>query len=321
MARPTQGDPGLKTWLKRLAQLAATVGVTWFILDSVGFDTAALRDAGVAGWRPNVLVLAGATVLLLGAYVASAAIWGRIVVDLGGPRLTSLDSVAVFMVANLGRYVPGKVWQIAGLVAMAKGKGVPGVVATGAAVLGHGIALVAATLIGLAVLLDIPGPLRPWGFAAAAGAVALVVLIAIPSTFRSGVGLWFRMTRTEAPEALESLHGLRWLSMYLLNWLAYALSFWLLVVSFQADAPLVPIATAYAAAYVLGYLMMFAPAGVGVREGVLIVFLTPHLGVGPAGAIAVIARVWTTVVEVVPAAALWMRSVSGQPAGEAASSE
>ncbi len=39
---------------------------------------------------------------------------------------------------------------------------------------------------------------------------------------------------------------------------------------------------AYPAAYVLGYVAIFAPAGIGIREGFLIAFLDPILGAGAA---------------------------------------
>ena len=93
------------------------------------------------------------------------------------------------------------------------------------------------------------------------------------------------------------------------------------MISFGVSAEIVPVASAFAAAYVAGYLFIPAPAGVGIREGMLIVFLTPHLGVGVAGALAVIARIWTTVVELVPAALFWVRHVAAGGAGEVASHE
>ena len=52
--------------------------------------------------------------------------------------------------------------------------------------------------------------------------------------------------------------------------------------------------------------MVLAPAGLGPREGFLIIFLTPHLSAAPAGVLAIVARVWTTLVEVVPAGIFWL---------------
>jgi uncharacterized membrane protein YbhN (UPF0104 family) len=100
---------------------------------------------------------------------------------------------------------------------------------------------------------------------------------------------------------------LRWLALYTVNWIVYALAFWVFVLSFGRGGAMLEVAPAFAAAYVAGYLMIFAPAGVGVREGFLTVFLSPVFGHGSAAALAVLARLWTTSLEVVPAAGLWAR--------------
>lgn len=285
--------------------------MTWFVLDRVGLELEALGALDPAVWVPDPVLLVVASLLLLAGYLWSAALWGMIVSDLGGPRLPATEAVRLFMIANLGRYVPGKLWQIAGLAVLARGRGVSAPTATGAAVLGQGIALAAATMVGLGALVDAGPSVRRWGLAAAGAVVVGVALSAVPAVSRRLAALWFRVARREAPEGLSSVHGLRWLFLYGLNWVLYAFSFWVLVRSLGLSGEVVPVASAFAAAYVLGYLMIFAPAGIGVREGFLVAFLTPHLGVAPSGAVAVIARVWTTLVEVVPAAAFWARHVAG----------
>jgi uncharacterized membrane protein YbhN (UPF0104 family) len=68
---------------------------------------------------------------------------------------------------------------------------------------------------------------------------------------------------------------------------------------------------AFAAAYVAGYIAVFAPAGAGIREGILVVLLQPIMAREAAVVLAVIARLWTTVLELVPAGLLvlvWRRS-------------
>jgi hypothetical protein len=59
-------------------------------------------------------------------------------------------------------------------------------------------------------------------------------------------------------------------------------------------------AAIFPAAYLLGYVAVFAPAGLGIREGFLILFLNPILGTG-SGVVAVSARLWTTLMELLPA--------------------
>jgi hypothetical protein len=309
--------------LARALQLALTVVVTWFILDRVGLGLAELADVDRAAWVPDPLLLVASSVLLLAAYFASAAIWGRIVHDMGGPRLGVRDSVPIFMIANLGRYLPGKVWQVAGLAALARRQGVPAATAAAAAVLGQGIALVAAAAVGMGALLGGPESYRRWGLVGAALVVATIALLAVPAVFARLAGIWLRVTRTEHVGNIGVLHGLRWLALYTLNWTLYAVAFWVLSRSMGLEGALLPVASAFAAAYVLGYAMVFAPAGLGPREGFMIVFLTPHLGAAPAGMIAVVSRLWTTGVELIPAGIFWVGWLHGrQSAGpDAAESE
>jgi hypothetical protein len=306
VAGSSHEEGALKRWLLLGGQLLLTVVVTWLIVDRVGLSLGELREVDRGTWLPSPLMFTAASILLSIGYFLSAATWGRIVHELGGPRLPMGDAVRMFMIANLGRYLPGKVWQIAGLAVLAKGRGVPPATAAGAAVIGQGIAVVAAAAIGLGALLAGPEAYRPWGIVGLALIVAIAALLAVPRVFRALVAGWFRLTRTTARPEVDGVHALRWLALYTLNWAVYAFSFWVMAESLAFGGALVPVASAFAAAYVLGYAMVFAPAGLGPREGFLIVFLTPHIGAAQSGVVAIVARVWTTLVEVVPAGFFWL---------------
>ena len=293
----------------RLVQVALTVAVTWFILDRVGIDLAALQGQDLGAWRPNLFTLTASCLVLLSGYLVSAALWGRIVRDLGGPALPPRTSMRLFLVANLGRYVPGKIWQIAGLAYLAKREGVSGGIATGAAVVGQGVAILAASLLGAGTLF---GPEELWrslGWMGLAGGIAIAVavtgLVAVPSFFWRAVGLWCRVTRTDPPEGRPRRGrraGVRWLALYVGNWSLYTVAFWLLYLSFGEWKAFMQVGPAFALAYVAGYAAVFAPAGAGIREGFLVLLLRPVMGEEEALVFALIARVWATVVELLPAA-------------------
>jgi uncharacterized membrane protein YbhN (UPF0104 family) len=242
--------------------------------------------------------------------------------DLGGPSLPLWISVRVFMVANLGRYVPGKVWQIAGLAYLAKREGVQASVATGAAILGQGIAILAATLVAMGTLFGGNQFWREIGWmglvAGISVSVSIVAVVVIPPVFRRVVAFWFRLTRTDPPDnGLGSGNaGLRWLVLYVVNWGIYATAFWLLYLSFWEWRTFLQVGPAFAAAYVGGYIAVFAPAGAGVREGILVILLQPIMAREAAVILAVIARLWTTAVELVPAALLAVSSRRSQGTGE-----
>jgi hypothetical protein len=125
----------------------------------------------------------------------------------------------------------------------------------------------------------------------------------VPAAQRLGLRLAFKLggKGEQAPE-LDGWFGARWLALYLPVWLGYGVAFGLLWASFPAlPAVFWPGAIgALAAAYFAGYAALFAPAGVGVREGALAVLLAPWAGAAAATVLAVIARIWMTVGELVP---------------------
>ncbi len=314
----------MKEFGLRLLQVGLTVVVTWFIFDRIGVDLAQLGTLNTAEWRPRPALFLASCVVLIVGYLWSASMWGRLVRDLGGPRLPVLTSVRVFMVANLGRYVPGKVWQIAGLAYLARREGVQASVATGAAILGQGIALLGATLVGIGVLFGANGFwLQIGGVGQVAGigvVLAIIAAVVIPGVFRRIVAFWFRLTRTDPlSEGLGPGNaGLRWLALYVVNWGIYATAFWLLYLSFGEWRTVLQVGPAFAAAYVAGYIAIFAPAGAGIREGVLVVLLQPIMAREAAVVLAVIARLWTTALELIPAALLALRWPASSESGESA---
>lgn len=247
--------------------------------------------------------------MLLAGFFVTGWLWGRIVEGLGGPRLPPGVAIRLFMIANLGRYVPGKVWQIAGLAALARTRDVPGTTAAAAAILGQGIALASATFVGLGAVWSLADG-AGWRWAVPAGLAAGVVLGLLPPVFDALADLWFRFAKTPRPTHLSPAHAFEWLIVGLASWIVYAMAFWMLVRGLGLETALLPTASAFAAAYVLGYVMVFAPAGIGVREGFLVALLSPQVGAAAAGAVAVIARLWTTLIEVLPAAVFWTRHLA-----------
>jgi len=301
--------------LRLLLQVILTVAVTWFIMDRVGADLGRLATLDVGGWEFRWHWLLLSIPVLASGYILSAALWGRMVSELGGPRIPTGRAARLFLVANLGRYVPGKVLQLAGLTVLAAREGVRPATAAVAAVLGQVVALLGATLVGLGALFAPTSGVRTWGWIGLVGVVGFLALGSLPAARRLLATLWRRFTRedgTEAPPALsDPTFVWRWTALYTINWALYATGFWLLFIGLAGWATFLQAGAAFAAAYVGGYLAIFAPAGIGVREALLTVFLAPLVTPDRALALAIIARLWTTAVEVIPALALSPRVLAG----------
>jgi hypothetical protein len=240
-----------------------------------------------AGW----LGLAALAVFLTYAWYIEA--WRRLLAG-WAQRIGFRAAARVWALANLGRYVPGKIWSVTGLVVLAQRAGVrpsaaaASAVAFQALVLGTGVAVVAGAT-----------PQATSALRLAAG-----LLVALASL---GVLVWGptarlvgRVMNAEAPLAALPLSavGLSGALMFL-GWLTYGFAFWLFVRGLLPEAHL-PIATAAGAftlSYILGTLALFAPGGIGVRELVMVSLLTPSLGTGGALAASVGSRVLLTVTE------------------------
>jgi len=286
-------------WLKSAARIAVTVGVTWFILRRLGVQFDDASSISWDSWAPSWGWIGLSVLVLVLGFLASARIWSVIVADLGGPSLHLGDAGYIVFVSNLGRYIPGKVWQIAGMAWLAGDRGVPPALAAIAAVLGTGVALVAAAAVGIPALLELgTGPLF---WTVLLGLMTLITIVVIPSVFRRGLGLALRLVRSEHQVVPGNLHGLRWLCLYGVNWLIYALAFGLFAAGSGAPVSVLAAGTALAAAYVIGYVAFFAPAGAGVREAGLVALLAGTLAPTEALVLAVAGRIWITGVELIVA--------------------
>ncbi|MCJ7627647.1 MAG: flippase-like domain-containing protein [Longimicrobiales bacterium] len=305
MTEPTTRRPGLLRAGKLFFRLLLTGAVTWFILKAVGFSLEELR-----AFDPSNLVLdwglvAISFLVLLLAYLFSAALWGLMVREIGGYEVGFVSSLRVFFTANLGRYLPGKLWQIAGLAYLAKGEGVPPGPATGSAILGQAFSLAGATLVGAGVFLGSGRGASFGGVWAAAFLLVLLLGVTSPGILKAVLSLWFRLAKREIPGGfrLDHAFGVRWMGLYAIGWALQGLAFWILVRGLGFDLTLLEGVPAFPAAYVAGYVALFAPAGAGVREGVLVLVLGPGLGAG-AAVVAIVARLWTTLAELLPALVL-----------------
>jgi hypothetical protein len=108
------------------------------------------------------------------------------------------------------------------------------------------------------------------------------------------------------------------------SWLLYGTAFFLFAhgITPHATGNASSYIAVYTGSYLAGYLALFAPGGVGVREAVLVIAM-PRFGLASAADAAVIAvtsRLWLTILEIVPGLLLF-RSGSTQTARDHSAEE
>jgi hypothetical protein len=91
--------------------------------------------------------------------------------------------------------------------------------------------------------------------------------------------------------------------LYAVTWILIGVSFWMTARAFLPvkASDLAFYMGAFAAAWLVGLIAIYAPSGIGVREAVLVAILGPRIGSADALVIAVVSRAVFTVADLVPA--------------------
>jgi hypothetical protein len=231
-------------------------------------------------------------------------IWGWRAVLIGWrERLRMAEAARIWTISSLGKYIPGKVWSIAGMAMMSQEQGVSAAAATGSAVIMQLVSLAAGAIVALALtgtdLLDrlVGGYGSLAAMALAASAMLAAVALTSPSLTRR---IGFLIRRPDAVRPVDPSALAAALFANLVAWGGYGISLQLLTLGTLRGVNLSWSAAtgAFAASYVIGYLILFLPAGLGVREAVMVVLLRDSIGTPAALAIAAASRVTLTVNEI-----------------------
>jgi uncharacterized membrane protein YbhN (UPF0104 family) len=286
-------------WLKLAGWLLALV-VGAFAVRTVLHEWHVLVTQTVT-WHVRPLYLLGAILLVLANYAILIQAW-RIMLAGWQQSLPFFQSVRIWAVSGLGKYVPGKVWAVAGMAMMAQRSGVAAWAATASAVVLQALSVgTGAAVVGLAGSARLQAE-APWARVAlislmVASAAGLALLLWPPVTRRL-----LQLLRVSAPP--ERSPGARavaaGLAANLVAWISYGTSLWLLAHGLL-DVPTLSLRVAigaFAASYVAGLLALFAPGGIGVRELVFLLMLDGVVGPGIAAALAIASRLLLTLTEI-----------------------
>ena len=227
--------------------------------------------------------------------------WRALLADLGSPARPGRRPR--MFVGQLGKYVPGSVWAFLAQVELARDRAVPRYRAAAATVLAITVTLTVNLLVA-AVLLPIAAQeaaRRWWWVLAAAPLLLLFTHPRLVTWVLHGVLRRIGRVRTDVDAELDRVSGRGMAAAVgwsLLSWLPLGAHVWLLVAGVGGGWDSWAAATGgYALAWTLGLLVVFAPAGLGVREAVLVTALAPLLDAGAALVVAALSRLVMTVAD------------------------
>ena len=322
-----------KPWVKRITGLAITAAIFWWMLKPVAKNWEDVRDRVMAvSWGKFALA---AVMFALFLFTFRATTWRWILLGLG-ERLPVGAAARIWSISELARYLPGAIWQVLGRIYLVKPYGVSGTVTSASQLIELSVFLLANVLLALGCLVwygikSFEGPAERWLY----GAMVLVPVLLFLLHPRVLYALLDRLMRVlrkpPVPRRLgfPELSGLLLWSFIGLLW--QSLAIWLLV-----EEPLNlklakwwVVAGAYSLAWCAGFLAVWAPGGIGVRELVFMAAMNvalppavrerfrddPAALTGFLAFLSVLLRLWATSGEVLLTGVTYLFDHRGAPAG------
>ncbi|HDL04061.1 MAG TPA: flippase-like domain-containing protein [candidate division Zixibacteria bacterium] len=290
--------------IKQIAGWLLAAVIIYFLAKTIHNNWAELKNWD---WRIDWLDAVLAVLFLATAYITASQGW-RTILHGFGHHVKLHESFRVVYLANLGRYIPGKVWQVIGMVGLAREVNVPAKTSLASFALVQAYALPASFLLVLMLLggFDMPASLVVYSnivyiFMAVVFLLFLILFI-WPAGLDWALNKILKLFRQESISYKPSFQNrIAIFIWYIITWLLFGFSFHFFLKALIAQPPLSASFTtgAYIAAYNLGYIAIISPGGLGVREGVMTLLLAGSLGQPIAASIALIHRVLITIAEAV----------------------
>jgi hypothetical protein len=279
--------------------LASLAYVVWIFLTNVG----SFRRSELI--HVQALPLAAAACLYTCALIGTAAAW-PVLVRGSGPAPSWAKLMLVGLASQGGKYLPGNVAHYFGRAALARTYSIDWKRSAGTTIAEVSTAVIAALLVALPSIVW-----RSQGW----------VILSDRSTFFAAVAI--------LAAAIVAVFGLRSrsvgkavvvLAFYLAAFVLAGYSFFLVGVAVSNDAPSDPLTAIaiFALAWIAGFIVPGAPAGLGIREVVLLTLLTPNTGVEVGVLITGIHRLVTMGVDVaaslIASLAIWQWKIKDERA-------
>ena len=290
--------PRRKSWVRRLTYALLAAIVLYFV---GGTLLANLRRLPAGEVHVNFALLAAAVPCFLVASLLTSLTMHFVVASFGvRPGLVKVG--AAYWAASLGKYIPGKVASTTGVVALLVRLGVRLPVAIAVPFLTLAIGFLTGVAISAPLLLAgtaLGHSGRVWVWLGVAVLAAAVFLH--PRVLTTIANIFLRhMKREPIADRLKTGPMLLAALSVAVRGMTVGLGAWLIArsltpVPFSAYPFIMASAVG---ATLLGLLAFFAPAGIGVREGMYMLLLGPLLGPDIATLVAVLARVVTIFVDV-----------------------
>ncbi|HEV7762072.1 MAG TPA: lysylphosphatidylglycerol synthase transmembrane domain-containing protein [Acidimicrobiales bacterium] len=310
----------------RLAGASTAIGAVLAVIAGVFVGRALVREwdevsSSLSDASPGWIVVA--VVLAIAGMTAIALPWRR-ALHLLGAELSWGQTIARYYLGEVGKYVPGGVWPVLGRGELARRAGV------GRAPAYSSVALSLITLYLAAMFLALLGVPAMMGEGSGGGYFWVLLLLPLGlvglhhAVLERVRGLGERVLRRPINTTIPPWRAtLSLVVLYVPAWLLIGTATWAIARGLGQDVAWLDVAPAAVLSWIVGFVLVPVPGGVGVREAAFVAAVS-GMDSGVAAATAVLARAVFVLVDALGAlgASGWLaRHRIGGGRGEGASEE
>lgn len=300
--------------LLSLIKILILIGVLFFILRYLIFNWSQFSSLDI---KLNYIYVILSFLAMQLAWMTTSWSWGK-TLEAFGHKLPYRDIYTIYFRSMVAKYVPGKVWQLAASTYIAGQQGIPEGATIVSFIVGQaysvlsGVTLIAAA-IALGAMHKAGGGVAFFRWTSIPILMALLVLIIRPNISERFMNLALRLFKREEISMNIKTSTSFWLFFaFLIPWFIFGLAFWLLInaltpMPFSVYFTTTAILTA---GTVIGFLAVFAPGGIGVKEASIaaLIVSTTSLPAAFALAIGFGYRIVTSIVELIDFGLTWVIS-------------
>jgi glycosyltransferase 2 family protein len=306
---PGRGGRPLGSWLDWLLRIMRSPGVrSGFLAVVLALLAVALVDQGHALWHQVQRLSAPVALLALAlnfcGLVCSLMVWRELLADLGSP-LSVPEAWRIFFIGQLAKYIPGSLWPMLAQAELGADRGIPRSRSAVSVLLSYLVmtcsgAVVAAVTLPFATA----GTVAQYSWVLILVPVGVVVLS--PPVLNRVLRLALRLSRQPPLPRGVSFPGLaRTMAWAVSGWALNGLEVYVLMRHLVGDrqGTLLVSVGAYALSWAAGFVAVFAPAGAGVRDAVMVAVLHTRTTTAIALTVALVARATSVLCDALTGAA------------------
>jgi uncharacterized membrane protein YbhN (UPF0104 family) len=208
-----------------------------------------------------------------------------------------------WLAPNIGKYIPGKVFMVAGRIALLNRLGLRKGITVGNFIWENVILILAAMPFSLFVLLNYASAFPYEIITSTICLLILVLLIALnPTVIQRAVNFLLNIfKKPPLTLALKRQAILYLFVLYVIAWIFYGLSGITLAYALGIEDKVPPalLFNVCIFSWLVGFISVITPGGLGIREGVLILMMNPYIPMSELMVFALLARMTWTITELV----------------------